>query len=138
MPGRQIEWKIILAVLPAGALFAVATILGWIHGYERGIALALLLIAAIALARGVPERPFTHGFLGGFLAAELAVLLQALFLEIYFDNNPEYRAIEIPFGLEARTATFLLSPLNAVVAGLIVGALVWGLRRTMSRRRAGE
>ena len=138
MPAPRIEWNRILAVLPAGVLFAVSTIFGWIHGFERGVAFALLLISALALASGVRQRPFTHGFLGGFLIAELAVLLQALFLETYFENNPEYRAIEIPFGLEARTATFLLSPINAILAGLIVGALVWVLRRTVFRGGAAD
>jgi len=135
MQARQLDWKLILAVLPAGVLFAAATIFGWIHGYERSVAPVLLLIAAFVVAWHVRDRPFAHGFLAGFLIAEAAILLQALFLETYFANNPDYRAIEIPFGLAARTATFLLSPINAILAGLLVGVVVWGLQRTLLRRR---
>ena len=135
MPDRHIRWGLIVAVLPVGALFAVATIFGWIHGHERGVSLGLLLLCSVVLALSVAERPFAHGFLGGFATAEVAMLLQAIFLETYFSNNPEYRAIEIPFGLDARLATFVLSPLNATVAGLLVGALTWGLHRALFRRR---
>lgn len=135
MRAQTIRWELILTVLPVGVVFAVATIFGWIHGLERGVALGLLLVCAVAVARGKAPRPFVHGFVAGFLVAEIAILLQALFLETYFRHNPGYREIAIPLGLDARLATFILSPVNALLAGLIVGALVWGLDRFVFRRR---
>jgi len=59
------------------------------------------------------------------LAALAAIELQALFLPIYFANNPGYAEIEIPFGLSARVATAVLGPLNALIAGTITAIITW-------------
>lgn len=86
--------------------------------------LMLVGIAALALlvAPGAPKR---NAFAGGFVVALIAVLTQAAFLPLYFENIPSYQLIEIPFGLSARSYIILFAPLGAVVAGAIAAGFAW-------------
>ena len=129
------RWSLILKLSLVGVLFAALTIAGWIHGWESRIAPGLLLLLAAIVALRVDARPTRHGFVAGFLAAFVAIELQALFLPIYFSNNPGYDQIEIPFGWPARLATAVLGPINALLAGVVCAALTWILSKLVKRWR---
>jgi len=129
-----VAWTFVLLLSAiAGAGFAVLTIFGWIHGWEGRTALAILVVVSVVVSRRGIHRPVFHGFLVGFLSALIAVELQAVFLPIYFANNPEYELIEIPFGLPARLATAIFAPIHATLAGLLIAGIVWVLGK-LSRR----
>ena len=109
----------------AGILFAVLTIFGWIHGWEGRTALAILVVVGFVVFRRDLHRPVFHGFIVGFLSGLFAVELQAAFLPTYFANNPDYAAVEIPFGLPARLATAIFAPMQGIIAGSLTAGIVW-------------
>ncbi len=132
-------WKLVLAVgLPVGLLFAALTIAGALPGVAATQWTALGLLAAVGGAAGwrAPGRPFRHGLAAGFVAGLAAIWTQALCLDAYFANNPAYADVEMPFGLTPRTATFVLGPLNALLAGLVAGLVAWLAGRAAGERRA--
>lgn len=129
-------WKLILALAPIGFVFAGLTIAGLIPGVQATQRTALGLLAVVGLVAGLraPGRAFRHGLVAGFVVGLAAIWTQALFLDTYFVNNPGYAEIEIPFGLSPRLATFILGPINAVLAGLIAGVVAWGGRKLIGVR----
>ena len=120
-----LAWKLIVGLAPIGLIFAALTITGSLPGASatRWTALGLLAVVGLTIGLRAPGRSFRHGLVGGFLVALVAIETQALFLGTYFANNPEYMDIEMPFGLAPRLATALLGPLNAILAGLVVGLI---------------
>lgn len=123
---KRLLWSFVLVLSGvAGIAFASMTIAGWIHGWEGRVALAIFVVFGVLIVRRAPRRPVLHGFITGFLSALIAIELQAAFLPIYFDNNPDYALIEIPFGLPARLATAIFAPINAAIGGLLTGGIVW-------------
>ena len=131
---ERIAWAFVLLLsVITGAVFAVLTIFGWLHGWEGRTALVFLVVIGVVVFRRGLHRPVVHGFVVGFLSGLFAVELQAAFLPTYFANNPEYALIEIPFGLPARLATAIFAPINATLAGLLTAGIVWILGK-LSRR----
>ena len=120
----RVSRKFVLIQILLGMAYAAATVFGVAHGYEISIVIALAVISAVLSVAIPPKAPLLNSFIGSCLSALTAVWLQALFLKTYFINNPGYIEIEIPFGLSARLATFILGPINAITYGLIVFALV--------------
>lgn len=133
-----VTWKFpVLLAGFAGVIYAVLTISGWIHGAEGRVALVILCVIGVLTALRETRRPVLHGFVTGFLAAFVAIELQAVFLPLYFANNPAYELVEIPFGLPARLATAIFAPLHATLAGLLTAGFVWCLG-AIQRLRAGR
>lgn len=123
---RLFSWRIVLPLAAGiGVLYSSLTISGWINAMEGWVALALIGAMSVVVVWMVPQRPVRNGFFAGFLAALIAIELQALFLPLYFSNNPGYADIDIPFGLSARLATALFAPLNAVLAGVLTAGCSW-------------
>ncbi len=109
----------------AGLTFAGLTIVAAIHGAEHRVALAMLVGIALLAVFAAPDAPKRNAFASGFLIALVAVLTQAAFLPVYFENNPSYQLVEIPFGLSARSYIMLFAPLGAAVAGAMTTAVAW-------------
>lgn len=125
-PVGPVAWRFLLLVSGvAGFCFADLTISGLVRGWEGSVALALLFAVAFIVSSRRLRRPVLHGFGAGFLTGLFAIELQALFLPLYFSNNPGYSEIDIPFGLSARVATALLAPLPASLAGALTAVTVW-------------
>lgn len=130
----SLEWSFVLLLSGiAGTLYATLTIFAWVRGVEGSVVLMTLVILGLLVARRVSKRPVRHGFVTGFISAFLAIELQALFLPLYFANNPEYALIEIPFGLPARLATAIFAPLQATLAGGLTAGFVWLWNRIWPR-----
>lgn len=131
-----IAWAFVLLFSGViGVLFAILTIFGWIHGWEGHTALTILLVIGVIVFRQDLHRPVFHGFIVGFLSGLFAVELQAAFLPMYFTNNPEYAAIEIPFGLSARLATAIFAPIHGIIAGSLTAGIVWVLGKISRRNK---
>ncbi|MFQ5528158.1 MAG: hypothetical protein ACE5GX_18125 [Thermoanaerobaculia bacterium] len=138
--GSGLDWKLVLAVTPLGLVFAALTITGTLDGVRatQWTALGLLAVVGGIIGLRAPRRPFRHGLAAGFLAALVAIEAQALFLPIYFANNPQWADLEMPFGWSPRLATAVLGPLNTILPAVIVGALAWGFSRASRRRGLGS
>jgi len=123
----RFRWRPVLLATPAGVLFATLTIAGALPdaGSTQWVALGLIAVIALWIAVNVPRASFRHGLAAGFMAALIAIEAQALFIGTYFSNNPQYADLTMPFGWPPRVATAVLGPLNALLAGVIVGSLAW-------------
>lgn len=136
--GRPFAWKLVWLLAPIGLLYAALTISGALPTVEvtRWTALAMLVTVGIVAGLRAPERPWRHGLVAGLMVALAAIWTQGAFLDTYFANNPSSAEVEIPFGWSARLATFVLGPLNAVVAALISGGVAWVARKAVGARFA--
>ncbi|SIN63682.1 hypothetical protein SAMN02745824_1275 [Parasphingorhabdus marina DSM 22363] len=135
---NNISRTIIQASALGGAIYAGLTIFAIIHGFEYYVMGMLLAAVLMLVLRHTPGSAFRNGFVGGFTAILTAVWVQALFLPLYFQNNPEYAVSEVPWGLSARSFTFLTAPLGALVAGLVLAMLAAGLARLVRQTPPGS
>ena len=126
-----IRWDYALWLSVSGLLYAAMTIFGWAHGYEYWVALVLIGGVGKLAALLAPRAPIQNAFAAGFLAAMLALVLQAVFMPVYFDNNPAYTAVEIPFGLSARQYTLLFAPPGGLLAATLAAASAWLVSRVL-------
>jgi hypothetical protein len=121
----DLRWQAILTTSSSGILFGALTIFAWISGYEQWVALIIIAGIGKVMAYVVHDTPVRHAFVAGFLAGLLAVWTQAAFLPLYFENNPSYQFIEVPFGLGARMYTVLVAPIGGLIAGTLACAIAW-------------
>lgn len=113
----RMVWKWILVAVTCGAVFAALTIGGLIHGHEHVIGLAMLVGLAIWVGHRYPQVALRNAFAAGAGFAVTALWVQGMFLTLYFQNNPGYQDVPIPFGLGPRAFTLLFSPIGALAAG---------------------
>lgn len=136
---QPLVWRFVLIISgTAGLAFGGLTIFGWIHGWERYVALAILAVVALLVVRRGMHRPVRHGFATGFFFGLFAAELQAVFLPLYFTNNPEYALIEMPLGLSPRLATALGAPIPATIAGLLTAGIVWLLGKLWKKNTSAS
>lgn len=129
----KIRWPIIWILALSGFVYAALTIFAIISSYEGLVILIAIAGTAKVVAYFAPEAPLRNGSVAGFFAALAAIWTQAMFLELYFENNPTYRDIGIPFGLDAQFATFVLGPINAVIYAVLVAIAAWIFARIFKR-----
>lgn len=130
---KQINISVILWSVFGGLIYAILTIFAVIHGYEYYAVAILLFGITIMVLSKARQAAFRNGFFAGLAGILCAVWLQALFLNTYFQNNPEYVVAKIPLGLSAQAFSFLTAPIGAAAAGLLVavvaGSLSWIVQR---------
>jgi len=134
----RIRWDYTFLLSLSGLFYAAVTVFGWVHGFEHWVALVLIGGVGKIAALLAPQAPLRNAFAAGFLAALLALMLQAMFMSVYFANNPGYANVEIPLGLSARQYTLLFAPLGGLVAALLAAASAWFVSRALlliARRR---
>lgn len=136
---KALDWRLILTLAPIGLVFATLTILGTLPGPSatRWVGVAFLAAIGVAAGRQAPARPVVHALLAGLVAAVVAMETQALFLDTYFANNPQYADVEIPFGWSPRMATAVLGPLNGIPAALVAGLFGWLASKLLRRAPNG-
>ncbi len=122
---KRMNWRLVFLFSLSGVFFAVLTIFAWIHGYEHWFALATIVLVAKFIALMEHDAPIKHGFAAGFFTALFALWTQAAFAPIYLKNNPAYREVEIPFGLDPLTYTILFSPIGGLMAGILAVFVAW-------------
>ncbi len=131
----NLRWRLILLTSLGGILFGILTILAWISGYEYRVALIIVSGIAIVMAFSVHDAPIRNAFVAGFLAGLLGIWTQAAFLSLYFENNPAYQQIAIPFGLSARMYTVLSAPIGGLIAGAAASVIAWPVSIVVRRWR---
>ncbi len=125
----KIRWRLIMLLALNGFAFAALTIFAVISGIEHWVMLIMLAGIAVAAATRAPEAPLINAFFAGFFALLCAVWTQAVFLQTYFENNPVYRSIDIPFGLDPQLYILLIAPVGACVSGLFTQLIAWLVTR---------
>lgn len=117
---EKINWRLVIsAAVIAGAAYAGLTIMAIIQGYEHWVALIFIGGVAKLVAVMAKTAPARNAFAAGFLFAIVALFFQALFLPVYFNNNPEYASIPLPWRLSPVAYIALFAPLGGLLAGLL-------------------
>lgn len=116
---RGFNLTLVIGLSMSGILYGGLTVIAWIHGFEPIAALLILASVALCAIYFAPHAPKRHAFFAGFLTAFFAIWTQIVFFKTYIYNNPEYAAIEIPFGLDPISYTALFSPLGGVMGGIV-------------------
>lgn len=118
-------WKQRLLIAQMGVLFGVLSLFGLISGYEYYFAFGMIVFSAFLVSRIAQERFFTQGLIQGFLVWLVVILIQGLFIDFYFSNNPEAQEVAKDLPLGARAFTLLAGTAGAFVFGLVVGGFAF-------------
>ncbi len=129
----KIQWRLVLTISLSGLVFAGLTIFAVISGSEHWVGLLILAGVAVSMARLAPAAPRLNAFAAGFVTTLCAVWTQAIFLPLYFENNPSYRLLEIPLGLSPLAWTVLSAPVGALVAGMLAALLAWPVAKVWGK-----
>ena len=121
----KLRWGLLAILACCGVIYGALTIVAWVHGYEQVIALMILISVGVCVACVEQVTPLRHAFIAGFFTAIAALVTQMLFATIYFQNNPGYSDIELPFGLSPQVFTLLFSPLGGLLAACIAVLATW-------------
>lgn len=125
----------LLIAIVLGALLAAGTITGKLHGLEYPGWCALLLLCGLTSAWFAGSgRIFVAGWQAGFVATISVAVLQVVFLNRYFANNPEYLQVADSLPLTPRLFILLVAPVQGVAFGLVSGAVAWLLTRYLPIR----
>jgi len=133
---KKMNWRLVFLFALSGLVYAGLTIMGRIHGIEHWVALAMIILVGKFIALLEPRAPIKHGFMAGFLAGLLAILMQLAFSPTYLKNNPDYRDIDIPFGLDLHVYTALFAPVGGLMAGFIAIIVAWPVAKMYLAIRA--
>jgi hypothetical protein len=135
-----VNWKLVLGLSAFGPLMGLASVMGWTRNAEWAFWIAIFLLCAVVVARGVPSRRFSHGFLVGCIGGALSPLVQATLFSTYAAHNPEVvDSLQQSFGsLAPRTFVFVATPLIGLVFGLLQGLLAWVMGKLVARSPSGS
>lgn len=121
----QIRWGLVLTISLSGLVYAALTILAWINGLEHWVALITLVGVGKLVVLLERKAPVRNAFTAGFFTALFALWGQMAFVDVYFQNNPEYLSAEAPLGLSPVSFTLLFSPLGGIMGGLLAAITAW-------------
>lgn len=132
--------RLILLLSLAGVVVGVLSVAGVLpSGAEFVTWIVLAFAFAVVLGQGARQRPFSNGFVAGFLASLFAALIQVALFERYLSTHPAavMTLDQLPDGWYPQIGLLMLAPLAAGLNGLLVGALSWAAARVMPGARAG-
>jgi len=130
---------LVLRLSLLGLVVGVGSVTGIIRSKVEGVAwLVIALVSAAVIARAAVTRRFFTGFVTGFLACVLCVVLQTAFFDRYLHFNPD--AVNsfhnLPTDVPPRVFVLLIMPIVALFNGCVVGCLAWVAARVLARKPA--
>jgi hypothetical protein len=130
---------LVLKLSLLGLIVGACSVTGIVRSGSEGYAwLVVAVVSALVIGRAAVTRRFLTGFVAGFLACVLSVLVQVAFFDRYLHFNPEavnsFRSM--PADVPPRILVLLLMPIVAAFNGCVVGFLSWVAARVLSRKPA--
>ena len=130
---------LVLKLSLLGLVVGIGSVTGIIRSGSEGVAwLVIAFVCAIIIGRAAVTRRFLTGFVTGFLACVLCVLVQVAFFDRYLHFNPD--AVNsfknLPTDVPPRVFIVLIMPIVALFNGCAVGFLSWVAARVLSRKTA--
>ena len=118
------RWGLIILVAAVSVLVSLLGILGILPS-AWWLSLLIWVVLAIVLGQFAKAKFFMHGFLTGLISALIGALLIYLLYDSYAANNPAImeKAQKMPAGVNMRSMILYTSPLNAGIAGVVMGLL---------------
>jgi hypothetical protein len=120
------RWLLIVLLSLCGVLLAVLNLLGLAEGAMAYVfSIVLWLVMAILIGRFAGGKYFLHGFLTGLIFALINSVLVYLFFDTYMANSTAMQEAmsKVPEGFNMRTVMLAGAPINAGIAGVVLGLL---------------
>lgn len=134
------NWKLTLLLSLFGVVMGIASILGWVEGWEPFLWPLIGITCAILIAKRASARHFLHGFMVGLIGGGIAPLMQALFFDTYVANSRAFAESlsKLPPGFSPRVFFFLLVPIIALISAGLLGFMSWLAARILARTTASN
>ena len=120
------RWMLILLLSLLGILLGALNLMGLVDGaMGYVVSIILWLIMAIIIGRFAGGKYFLHGFLTGLIFALINSLMLYLFYDTYLANSATMQEAmsKVPEGFNMRTVMLAGAPINAGIAGVVLGLL---------------
>lgn len=120
------RWLLIILLSLLGVLLAVLNLLGLAEGAMAWVfSIVLWLVMAILIGQFAGGKYFLHGFLTGLIFALINSVIVYLFYDTYMANSTAMQEAmsKMPEGFNMRTVMLAGAPINAGIAGVVLGLL---------------
>lgn len=120
------RWLLIVLLSLLGILLGVLNLMGLVDGtLSYVVSLIFWLIMAIIIGRFAGGKYFLHGFLTGLIFALINSFMVYLFYDTYMANSAAMQEAmsKVPEGFNMRTVMLAGAPINAGIAGVVLGLL---------------
>lgn len=125
---KNIKWKFIAINSMPGLLHGVLSIFGMVEGWEVLLWSIFGIYAVFSTVTTYNEKIFLHGLLTGLAITLWTGWIQALFLDMYLKNNPDYLSL-MNDGFNYRLFTWLFTPVFGILYGSAIGGLSIAARK---------
>jgi hypothetical protein len=121
----MMKWKLVFALAACAVIMGAASVLGYTQNIEPFCWIAIAVVCAFVLARGVTQKLFLHGLYVGVAQGIVNGAIQAAFFNTYLRNNPDVAAqmSQNPFPFSPSVFVLLSSPLIGAAFGVAMGLL---------------
>lgn len=103
----------------------ILSVFGLSAGYEYYFFIAAILFGVIALVLSRSNYLLRDSIWIGVLIAAATGVPQAVFMDAYFLNNPDYAELGNTLPLNPRTYTLVMIPVFGTAFGLLIAGLSW-------------
>jgi hypothetical protein len=120
------RWLLIVLLSLLGVLMGVLSIFGLAEGaMAYVISIILWLVMAVLIGRFAGGKYFLHGFLTGVIFALInSVMVYLLYDTMLANSSAVQEAMsKLPEGYDMRTVMLATAPINAGIAGVVLGLL---------------
>jgi hypothetical protein len=119
------RWLLIVLLSLLGVLLGVLNLLGLAEGAMAWVfSIVLWLVMAILIGHFAGGKYFLHGFLTGIIFALINSVIVYLFFDTYMASSAMQEAMsKMPEGFNMRTVMLAGAPINAGIAGVVLGLL---------------
>jgi hypothetical protein len=119
------NWKTIFSLSLFGFLMGIASIFGYTKGIEWILWIVIGVISAFVINKS-GGKLFLNSLLTGICMAIVNSIIQAVFIDMYIQNNPEATQQTQDGALEFTVGLVLLMGIPiGIVYGLFIALLVW-------------
>jgi phosphoglycerol transferase MdoB-like AlkP superfamily enzyme len=120
------RWLLIVLLSLLGVLLGLLNLLGLAEGAMAWVfSIVLWLVMAILIGHFAGGKYFLHGFLTGIIFALINSVIVYLFYDTYMANSTAMQEAmsKMPEGYNMRTVMLAGAPINAGIAGVVLGLL---------------
>lgn len=132
-PRTKPDFRVYLIPAVIAFIHGLLSVFGLSQGLEYYFWFAAIIIGAVLLGIGKQKNIVVSSLLIGLLIAAATGIPQTVFIEIYFENNPEYLTLGETLPMSPRMFILLLTPVVGVGIGLVVLTMGWIIAQIKSK-----
>ena len=117
------DWKLMLLLSAIGIIMGLLSIRGFTQKIEPVLWLLFGIATSLILSKNI-ERAFMHGLLTGIAWGVWNGIIQSVFFDSYFSNNPSLQQnFQKNTFVQPRYFVLLTAPVVGLMTGLAIGGL---------------